>query len=137
MAYVTFRWMEGYMRTLTTFADGYCKVCWLTCTCRRGKYTDKLVHGRYPRVKSALDPAQILWHNLGYTQFARRVRRCFTTFLALIVVLICTAIQLYGTRADEAIQTFSPQVECSPDFTYDAESAYLDFQRGNSDEEGP
>ena len=128
--------MEGYMRTRTLFMDGACRRCWWFFTCRRSRYREKLIKGKYPKVRSALDPAQILWQNLGYNMWARRGRRCLTTLIGLVIVFVCIAINLYATRADEAIQSFSPQVQCSPDITYDAESAFSDFQKGKGDQAG-
>ena len=55
-AYVTFRYMEGYMRTRTMFTNGRLKRCCWWFTCQQKKYREYYLNGKYPNVKAALDP---------------------------------------------------------------------------------
>jgi len=109
-AYVTFRSMEGYFRAKNVFTQSLPARCWLKCTCRGSRYREKLFENKYLKVSSAMDPSLILWENLGYSQQARTVRVAVTSFIAFLLLVICSLINLYGADSDESIQSFSPQV---------------------------
>ena len=56
-------------------------------------------------------------------------------FFALILIVICCIINLYGTAADEAVQNFSPQVECPSGIIFTAEEAFADWSAAKASEE--
>jgi hypothetical protein len=64
-------------------------------------------------VNRAVDPTLILWENLGYSKKSRYLYMLLTSLIALILICACIIINLYGRVADNEIQKFSPQVECS------------------------
>ena len=49
-AYVVFRSFEGYERVKRVFKDSMASRCWLTCTCRKNKYKEKLFQDKYLKV---------------------------------------------------------------------------------------
>jgi len=53
-----------------------------------------------------------------------------TSFIALVLICTCIIINIYGRVADNEIQKFTPQIECSAE-TITIEEALKDFERGD------
>lgn len=65
IAYVTFRSIEGQIRTLSQYKKGWCSAFW-NRACRTRAYRRTLFQGRQKmRVKQAISPELIKWENLG------------------------------------------------------------------------
>ena len=71
---------------------------------------------------------------MGYSELSRRLRYLVIALIGFALVVLCSLVTLYGTRADEAIQSFSPQSECSTEFVYTMENALADYLLGKTPE---
>ena len=134
-AFITFRTIEGQRRALRAMSDSITRRLWLKLTCRSKLYKQKIFWKHYPEVKRAVHPQIINWQNLGYSWKNRLLRSLVGFFFALILIVICCIINLYGTRADDAVQNFSPQVECSSGIVFTAEEAFADWSAAKASEE--
>lgn len=94
-AYVTYRSVEGPIRTLTLYQDGFCKRCirW----CRQEKaHKIKLLAGKHLlNVKRAVEPDLIKWENVKYSKKSRRLRGTILVLISLSLLAVC----FYGIMA--------------------------------------
>ena len=129
-AFVVFRSNEGVARAEQAYMLSSWSRAWLWMTCRSKRYRDKQFLGKYLSVKRTIDPSLILWENLGYSQKERILRTAITSVVALVLVCFVIAIQVYQRTADQAINSFSPQIQCDKTVNYTQSAALIDFNSG-------
>ena len=127
-AYVTFRSMEGAARFINAYQMRPLSRLILKLRCcfcfDTNQYNEKLFHGRWLFVSEAIDPALIMWENLGISQKARCCRILFKTIISAILVMMTTAFILYVKIYESNLN--ASQVTCDDNVQFTRKEAYRD-----------
>lgn len=112
IAYVTFRSIEGQIRTLSQYNKGKCRMC-CEKLCMTRAYSRTLLRGsRKIRVKQAISPELIKWENLGVSSTQRCFRVSIIWLISFILIGICFGLIVYLKNQQIELQAYSKPIEC-------------------------
>ena len=88
--------------------------------------------GRWLKVNQACLPDEILWQNIGYNTFNRRVRKCVIWIIAVLLIMGgIISVVFIKAASDELKEEFQTYIDCpaSVDPGILHEIAWLDQQK--------
>jgi hypothetical protein len=112
IAYVTFRSIEGQVRTLSLYKKGWCSSFWSRVCRTRGYRWTLFKKSHKMRVKQAISPELIKWENLGISSRQRCLRIFVIWFTSFLLIALCFGLIVYLEDLKVRLEEFSKPIEC-------------------------
>ena len=123
-AFVTFETEEGFVKAMSLY-----DLSWFrrNCCC----YPEKLKYrGMRLKIEQAPEPSTIIWENLEYSSKGRFFRKCLTTSVALLALLL-SVLTTFMARDFKSKVLMNARLPCPAGFFYQDSEGQLNLMKAN------